>query len=305
MKLFITGSQGMLGRNLVSLAEQRGYDVLSPSRKELDLTNQSQLKLYLEKNKPDVVIHCAGLVGGIQANMASPYDFCYQNLYIGLNIVQASFDAGIKKLINLSSAAIYPKDATNPLSITQLFNGKFDSPNEGYSLAKLTITKLIEFLNAQHNLSYKTYIPCNLYGYWDKFDPLNGHMIPAVINRIHSAVQYSSKELCIWGDGTTRREFMFAEDLADFILFSLNKWDEVPSTLNVGYGDDYSMNEFYRTIAKVVGYKEEFTYDKSKPTGRHQRILDTTAQQALNWKPKTDLEAGIKNTYQFYLNEVL
>ncbi|EGQ8093106.1 GDP-L-fucose synthase [Vibrio vulnificus] len=305
MRLFVTGGNGMVGRNIRALAERLDIEVLAPNRNELDLTCQTSVREYLKKNQPDVVIHCAGLVGGIQANIAAPYDFCYQNLLIGLNVVQASYDAGIDKLINLGSSCMYPRVAENPLKESMVLTGELEPTNEGYAIAKVAVARLADYLSQQYGVQYKTYIPCNLYGYWDKFDPTKSHMIPAVIRKLDEAVKAAQEEVDIWGDGLARREFMFAEDLADFIFYSLERFDDVPSNINVGLGQDHSINEFYEVIGEVVGYKGSFTHDLSKPAGMKQKLVDVTKQGELGWSPKTSLRDGIKKTYKFYLTEVL
>lgn len=305
MKIFITGGSGMVGRNLCTLALAAGHEVLAPRRDELDLSNYQAVLDYLQKCLPDVVIHCAGLVGGIQANIAAPYDFCFQNLQMGMNVVQGAYESGIKNLINLGSSCMYPRFGQNPLTEDQVLSGELEPTNEGYAVAKVAVARLAEYLNRQFKLNYKTYIPCNLYGYWDKFDPLKAHMIPAVIRKLDDAVKANAKTVDIWGDGLSRREFMFAEDLADFVLFSLTCFDDVPSLINVGIGSDHTINEYYQAIADVVGYSGEFKHDLSKPAGMKQKLVDVSKQTALGWVPKTSISDGIKKTYQFYLNEVL
>lgn len=304
MKLFLTGGNGMVGRNIVALATKYGVQVDAPSRKELDLSDLPSVKDYLMNSKPDVVVHCAGLVGGIQANIGSPYDFCFQNLQIGMNVVQASFESGVEKLINLGSSCMYPRQAENPLREELVLTGELEPTNEGYAVAKVAIARLTEYISKQYGVNYKTYIPCNLYGYWDEFEPEKSHMIPAVIRKLDAAAKNGGLETDIWGDGLSRREFMFAEDLADFILFSLDKFDEVPPYINVGLGVDYTINEFYKTIAQVVGYSGSFAHDLTKPSGMKQKLVDTTKQAQLGWSPKHSLEEGIRKTYDYYLNEV-
>ena len=305
MKIFITGGSGMVGRNLYTLALAAGHEVFAPRRDELDLSNYQAVRDYLQECAPDVVIHCAGLVGGIQANIAAPYDFCFQNLQMGMNVVQGAYESGIKNLINLGSSCMYPRFGQNPLTEDQVLSGELEPTNEGYAVAKVAVARLAEYLNRQFNVNYKTYIPCNLYGYWDKFDPLKAHMIPAVIRKLDDAVKANAKTVDIWGDGLSRREFMFAEDLADFVLFSLTCFDDVPSLINVGIGSDHTINEYYQAIADVVGFSGEFKHDLSKPAGMKQKLVDVSKQTALGWVPKTSISDGIKKTYQFYLNEVL
>ena len=219
MKLYITGGKGMVGRNITALAERQGIEVVAPNRNELNLLDLDSVTTFIKLNQPDVVVHCAGLVGGIQANIEAPYDFCFQNLQIGLNVVQGAYDAGVTKLINLGSSCMYPRALENPLRESMVMTGELEPTNEGYAIAKIAVARLAQYLSLQYGVSFKTYIPCNLYGYWDKFEPNKSHMIPAVIRKIHEAVHSNTNVVDIWGDGLARREFMFAEDLADFILF--------------------------------------------------------------------------------------
>lgn len=305
MKIFLTGGTGMVGRNIIALAIEQGHEVYAPSRSELNLASIADIKAYLEGITPDVVIHCAGLVGGIQANIAAPYDFCFENLQMGTNIVHASHLAGVSKLINLGSSCMYPRFAENPLREEMVLQGELEPTNEGYAIAKVATARLADYVSQQYGVEYKTYIPCNLYGYWDKFDPNKSHMIPAVIRKLDDAVKAGAEVVDIWGDGTARREFMFAEDLADFILFSLTKFEQVPRYINVGIGNDYSINEYYQAVANVVGYTGRFEHDVSKPAGMKQKLVDINKQTQLGWSPKTSLEMGIEKTHAFYLNEVL
>ncbi len=305
MNVFLTGGSGMVGRNLCEFARGSIYKIDAPSHNILDLHNLSALTDYLIQTKPDIVIHGAGLVGGIQANIASPYDFCYENIQIGLNVIRASQVAGVTRLINLGSSCMYPHAAKNPLQEQAILTGELEPTNEGYAIAKIAIARLARYVSQQHAVDYKTIIPCNLYGLWDKFDKQQSHMIPAVIRKIHEAKLAGDILVDIWGDGTTRREFLFVEDLVDFLFFVLEDFDSVPDTINVGLGYDYSIDEYYNTIKGVVGYQGSFRHDLTKPTGMSQKLVDTTLQQGLGWLPKTNLKTGIERTYQFFLKEVM
>lgn len=305
MKILISGGSGMVGRNLSSMALKSGYEVLAPSRNDLDLLDYARTLSFLKSSQPDVVVHAAGLVGGIQANIESPYQFCYQNLQIGMNVIQASFEAGIKRLINLGSSCMYPRGAANPLKESEILSGPPEPTNEGFAVAKIAVSRLVEYLAKERNANYKTYIPCNLYGYWDSFGEQKSHMIPAVIRKIDSALRNGLGAVEIWGSGQARREFMFAEDLAGFILFSLDVYDQVPVNINVGTGKDYTINEYYQTIGDVLGYKGVFEHDLEKPSGMEQKLLDISLQEKLGWSPATELKAGIEKTYKFYVDEIL
>ncbi|MCW8886174.1 MAG: GDP-L-fucose synthase [Motiliproteus sp.] len=305
MKLFITGGRGMVGRNLAVRAEQQGFTVIAPNRDEVDLMDFASIKAVLSRDKPDLVVHAAGLVGGIQANMAAPYDFCLQNLQIGTNVVRAAHETGIAQLINLGSSCMYPRNAKNPLSEEQILQGELEPTNEGYAVAKIAVAKLCQYLGEQHDRHYRTLIPCNLYGAWDNFHPERSHMIPGVIRKIHEAKDASEGSVDIWGDGSARREFMFVEDLADMILASADRVKQLPPYLNVGLGYDYSINEYYQEIAAVVGYDGGFTHDLSKPAGMKQKLVDINDLEQLGWRAPTTLRAGIEKTYDFFKKEVL
>ena len=220
MKVLLTGSTGMVGRNILEHAGVSKFEWLTPSSKELNLLNSSEVDNYISNKMPDLIIHTAGKVGGIQANMASPVSFLVENIDMGRNLIIGAKNNGVKRLLNLSSSCMYPRNATNPLNENIILTGELEPTNEGYALAKIFTTKLCEYINKEDNLfAYKTVIPCNLYGRFDKFDPKHSHMLPAVIKKLHEAKESKKKEIDIWGDGEARREFMYAGDLADFIVF--------------------------------------------------------------------------------------
>jgi GDP-L-fucose synthase len=251
-----------------------------------------------------MIIHAAGIVGGIQANMANPVRFLVDNMKMGLNILMAAKDYNITKFLNLSSSCMYPKDALNPLGEDLILKGELEPTNEGYALAKVTSTRLCEYICKENPaLLYKTIIPCNLYGRFDKFDPHLSHMIPAVIRKIYEARISNLSEIDIWGDGEARREFMYAEDLAEFVFHAIKNFESMPQNLNVGLGTDFTINQYYQTIAKVVGYTGNFKHDLTKPVGMKQKLIDDKKLKEFGWQYKTDLEAGIKKTYEFYLSE--
>ncbi len=301
-KILITGANGMVGKNIAEYLKARGYILLTPSSKELDLLDRASVDKYLELNKPDIVIHCAGIVGGIQANMKNPVKFLVDNTQIGLNIIMASQKQNIKQFINMSSSCMYPRDAINPLGEELILKGELEPTNEGYAIAKVTSTRLCEYINKEDNsFKYKTVIPCNLYGKYDKFDPKHSHMLPAVIRKIDEAKETNQDTLDIWGDGTARREFMYAEDLADFTYYALENFEKMPQNINVGLGQDYTINEYYEAISKVIGYEGKFIHDLTKPIGMKQKLIDDTKLNEFGWKHKISLEYGIKKIYEYYL----
>jgi GDP-L-fucose synthase len=298
--VLITGSTGMVGRNAADKLTALGFNVLAPPRNDLDLIDSHEVLRYFKRNNIDTVIHAAGLVGGIQANIEKPYSFLSVNAQIALNLINASIETGIERLINLGSSCMYPKDCQSELTEDLILTGPLEPTNEGYAIAKIMATKLCDFAQSEFGLFYKTLIPCNLYGKYDNFHPLRSHMIPAVIRKVHEARKTNST-VEIWGTGEARREFMFVEDLIDFIVWSLDNYNQLPSLLNVGVGHDYSINEYYYSIAEVIGFTGGFTHDLSKPEGMKRKLCSIQKQSQLGWKPKNSLKEGLEKTYQFYL----
>ncbi len=301
MKILVTGGNGMVGKNILTHQESDKYKIIAPTRKELNLINYKDVESYFLLNKPDIVIHAAGVVGGIHANILNPVKFLVDNTDIGRNVLIAAKEANIKKMINLASSCMYPRFAKNPLIESLILQGELEPTNEGYALSKIYSTRLCEYISKEDSsFIYKSIIPCNLYGYFDKFDPNNSHMLPAVIKKIHEAKVQDLKTVEIWGNGKAQREFMFAEDLADFIYFAVENLEKLPQNTNVGLNKDYSINEYYKIISKVIGFKGDFTHNLSKPIGMKRKLIDSGAANKLGWKPKTSLEDGIKKTYEYY-----
>lgn len=301
MKILVTGSGGMVGRNILEHPDIDSYEVRSPRCTELDLLDSFSLKEYLDKEQPDMIIHAAGIVGGIQANIAQPVKFLVENMQMGLNVLTAAREAGIKRFMNLSSSCMYPRNAPNPLQEELILTGELEPTNEGYALAKVATTRLCEYINKENgSYLYKTVIPCNLYGRHDKFDPKHSHMIPAVVRKLFEAKNAGKEEVDIWGDGLARREFMYAGDLADFIFYAIRNFEKMPQNINVGLGHDYTINEYYAEIAKVVGYQGEFLHDLTKPVGMKQKLIDDSKLEAFGWHYKTSLQEGLKQTFKFF-----
>ena len=305
-KIFLTGGTGMVGSNIREHSESHKYTIFAPSSKEVDLTNYEQVTRYIAEVQPDIIIHSAGLVGGIQANIKNPVGFLVKNLQMGLNVILAAQQNNVKKLLNLASSCMYPRDMEIGLTEDMILKGELEPTNEGYALAKVVATRLCEYMNREdEKWQYKTAIPCNLYGKYDKFDPKHSHMVPAVIRKIYEAKENNIDEVEIWGDGLSRREFMYAGDLADFVYYALAHFDKMPQNLNVGLGTDYTINEYYQVIAKVIGYEGTFTHDLSKPMGMKKKMIDNTQLTAFGWQPKTSLEEGIKQTLEYFKNTIL
>ena len=294
----------MIGRNILSKVEESGWEFLSPSSKDLDLTEFDNTLNFIRKVNPDIIINAAGFVGGIKANLQEPVNFLVKNLDIGRNLIISASQCGVKKLINLGASCMYPRNISNPLEEKMLLSGEFEPTNEGYALAKVMTARLCQYVNKENpDFKYKTMIPCNIYGCFDNFDPEKSHLVPAIIDKIHSAVQNKEKTVEIWGDGSARREFMYAGDLADSIFYSLNNFDEMPDLLNIGVGKDHSIYEYYKIISEVLGYDGNFVHDLDKPTGMQSKLVSIKKQNSWGWKPKTELKEGIKETYKYYLKE--
>ena len=302
MSVLLTGASGMVGRNFLEHHEACNFEILAPSGSGLNLLDYATVKEYLINFKPDIVIHAAGKVGGIQANIREPVRFLLENLDMGRNLVWAAHETGIKKLINIGSSCMYPRNAPNPLKEDMILHGELEPTNEGYALAKIAVARLCEYIVRENpEYQYKTLIPCNLYGRWDKFDPSNSHLVPAIIKKVHDAIIANGKEVGIWSSGTARREFMYAGDMADCLVHAIRNFNSLPLSMNVGLGYDYTIDEYYRITAEVIGFKGKFVHDLSKPEGMRQKLVDVSRLKSFGWQAKTSLEEGIEKTYKFYL----
>jgi GDP-L-fucose synthase len=301
-KLLITGGSGMVGQNILNHPFAKSWEIFAPSSNELDLTNTLECEKYISKKMPNLIIHSAGKVGGIKANIAEPVEFLDKNIMIGRNVIMGARLAGVKNLINLASTCIYPRLAENPLNEELILKGELEPTNEGYAIAKIFSTRLCEFIRREDpTYQYKTLIPCNLYGLYDKFDPNKSHLVPAIIHKIHQAKISNKPSVEIWGDGNARREFMYSADLADAVFNAAKNMEILPNKINIGIGNDYTINEYYETIAEVLGWNGVFTHDLSKPVGMMRKLCDTSLQSNWGWKPKTSLKNGLTKTYQYYL----
>lgn len=291
----------MLGKNLLSLLKSKNIDVIAPSSKELNLLDFQLTKAFLEKMKPHMIIHAAGRVGGIAANIAAPYEFLFENLEMGKNLIASAREVKTPQFLNFSSSCVYPRFGKNPLEEKDILNGELEPTNEGYALAKISVMRLGEFATKTGTLNFKSLIPCNLYGLHDHFDPIKSHLLPSIVMKIHQAKINRSSEVEIWGSGEARREFMFTGDLATITLDCVNKFEQLPLCMNIGIGRDYSINDYYQAASKVIGFTGTFKHDLSKPEGMKQKLVDNTRMTNLGLSAKTSLEEGIQQTYQFYL----
>ena len=303
--LLLTGGSGLVGRNIQNHIASDRWNIIAPSSNDLNLMDYTSVKSFFNECKPDIVLHCAGRVGGISANIMEPVAFLDSNIVIGRNVIMGAREAKIKKLINLASTCIYPREAENPLKEEYILEGKLEPTNEGYAIAKIVALRLCQYIRKEDpSYNYKTLIPCNLYGRFDKFDPKNSHLLPAIIHKIHQAKITGQQSVEIWGDGSARREFMYIEDLTEAIYFALESILDIPDLMNIGVGTDYTIKEYYESVAKVIGWQGEFVFDHSKPTGMAQKLSDTSLQSKWGWQPKTTLKEGIRLTYNYYLENV-
>ena len=275
-----------------------GWDVAAPTRADLDLTRRAAVEHFLTTQGPfDLVIHAAGRVGGIAANAADQAAFLTDNALMGLNLLTAARAARVPRLLNLGSSCMYPRDYRQPLVEGDLFAAPLEPTNEGYAIAKLATARLAQYIAAQDGGAWRTLIPCNLYGPGDHFDAARSHLLPAIILKVHGAMQVGADSVEIWGDGTARREFLYVDDLAAFIVDAAPRLAALPPVLNVGAGVDHTVREYYEAVARVLGYAGTFTHNLEAPVGMARKLMDSRAARAHGWAPATPLEDGIARTY--------
>jgi len=301
MKIFIAGHRGMVGSALVREARKRGgYEILTASRDELDLLDQASVAEWLEDHEPDQVIIAAAKVGGIHANSTYPAEFIYENLAIASNLIEGSRLAGVGRVLFLGSSCIYPKMAPQPMTEDCLLTSPLELTNEAYAIAKIAGLKMCQHYRAQYGLMYHSAMPTNLYGPGDNYHPENSHVIPAMIRRFHEAKERGDSDVTIWGSGTPRREFLHVDDLAA-ACFHLLDHESPPDWVNLGVGEDITILDLARTIAKTVGFEGEIKTDPSKPDGTPRKLLDVSLLNETGWIAKIAFEDGLKGAYQDFL----
>lgn len=311
MKYYVAGHNGMVGSAIARKLKERDCSAITRTSSELDLTDQRAVRLFMQEERPDVVILAAAKVGGIHANNSFPAEFIYENLMMEANVIHQSFDAGVKNLLFLGSSCIYPKFADQPMREDALLTGTLEATNEPYAIAKIAGIKLCESYNRQYAVDYRSVMPTNLYGPGDNFHPNHSHVLPALIRRFDEAVRNGSSEVVIWGSGTPKREFLFVDDMADACMFVLDldketyqrETDPMLSQLNIGAGKDLTIKELAQTVADIVGFEGDLVFDHSKPDGTPQKLLDVSRLERLGWQATTSLENGIKKTYSWYKSQ--
>jgi GDP-L-fucose synthase len=307
MKIWVTGARGMLGSAIVRALRARGAgaELLTPTSRDLDLTDARAVRKYVDAVRPDVTIHAAGRVGGIAANVADPVGFLTENMAIGMNVIEGSHHAGVGTLINVGSSCMYPKDHADRLREEDVLSGRLEPTNEGYAIAKIAADRLCEYLSAQYGAEYRTVIPSNLYGPGDHFDEQRGHLIANAIRKIEDAIRSGETSVLIWGDGSARREFTYVDDVADWIAtLAFDGVSELPARVNAGVDLDYTVTEFYEHIAAVAGYQGGFEYDTSRPVGMRRKLMDSSTARTYGWAPSTELDEGLARTIDHYRSEV-
>lgn len=300
MRIYVAGIKGMVGSAIALEAKAQGHEVFGKSSKELDLTNRVQVFAELATIKPDALIIAAAKVGGIGANSSLPVDFLSINLQIQTNLLDGAFAADITKVLFLGSSCIYPRLAPQPIPESALLTGELEKSNEPYAIAKIAGLKLVEGYRKQFGRHWISAMPTNLYGPRDNFELESSHVLPALIHRFHSAKIANANEVQIWGDGTPLREFLFVEDLARACLMLLEKYDE-NIAINVGSGDEISILELSKLIARIVGFQGQITFDSSHPNGTPRKLVDCSKISKLGWSSLVSLEDGILKTYNWFL----
>lgn len=304
-KIYVAGHLGMVGSAIVRRLKKDGYEnLVFRSITELDLKNYNDVEEFFQNEKPNYVFLAAAIVGGIQANIDYPATFLIDNLMIQNNIIHLSYKYGVKKLLFLGSSCVYPRLCKQPMKEEYLLTGPLEPTNEAYALAKITGLKLIEYYNRQYRTDFISVMPCNLYGYNDNFNLVTSHVLAASILRVHTAMKNNDPYITIWGDGSARREFMFVDDVADAILFLMEKFSDLKH-INIGVGYDVSITELHEIISEVLGYKGYIKFDMKRPNGMPQKLLDVTKLHNLGWNHKVDLREGISRTYEWYKREYL
>lgn len=304
-KIYVAGHRGMVGSSVVRALQKRGFNnLVFRTSSELDLRNQQATHEFFETEKPEYVFLAAAKVGGILANNIYRADFIYDNLIMELNIIHAAHQNKVKKLMFFGSSCIYPKMADQPMKESSLLSGFLEPTNEPYAIAKIAGIKLCESYRRQYNDNFISVMPTNLYGYNDNYHPENSHVLPALIRRFHEAKESNAPEVVIWGTGTPKREFLFADDLADACLMLMEDYDE-ELFVNIGCGEDISIADLAQTIKEVVGYEGAITYDTSKPDGTPRKLMDNSTLRSMDWSPKVSLRDGIALAYDDFKSRVL
>ena len=300
-RIHVAGHGGMVGSAIVRALRLQGFNnLLLQTRSELNLCEGSDVRAFYEREKPECVIIAAARVGGIHANSAYPAEFLHENLSIAHNLIHESWRHGVKRLLFLGSSCIYPKSVPQPMTEESLLTAPLEPTNEAYAIAKITGLKLCQYYRQQYGVLFHSAMPTNLYGPGDNYHPENSHVLPALIRRFHEAAQKKSPRVTLWGTGIARREFLHADDLAEGLLKVL-QLHTPPDWINIGSGSDVTIRELADIVARVTGFCGEMDWDSSKPDGTLRKLMDSTKVLSTGWRPKYDLESGIRHAYADFL----
>ena len=299
-RVYVAGHQGMVGSALVRRLADENVEILVAERRTLDLTNQQATENWLARNRPDAIFLAAGQVGGIHANNTYPAEFIANNLAIALNVIRGAHAAGVSKLLALGSSCIYPKFAPQPMTEDLLLTGPLEPTNEWYAIAKIAAIKLCEAYRKQYGCDFVSVMPTNVYGLNDNYHPMNSHVPAALLRRFHEAKLTKSPTVTVWGSGTPRREFIYADDVADGCIFVMKHYSGI-EFLNIGTGEDVTIKQFAELIAGVVNYEGKIVYDTSRPDGTPRKLLDVSKLKKLGWAPQIPLRIGLARAYSDFL----
>jgi GDP-L-fucose synthase len=304
-RIYVAGHRGMVGSAIFRKLQKEGYtNLITRSSAELDLIDQQAVTNFFRSEKPEYVFLAAAKVGGIVANNVYRADFLYENLTIQNNVIHNAYLTGVKKLLFLGSSCIYPKLAPQPLKEEYLLTGLLEPTNEPYAIAKIAGIKLCDAYRAQYNCNFISVMPTNLYGYNDNYHPQNSHVLPALIRKFHEAKTTRAKNVVVWGTGSPKREFLFADDLADACFYLMQNYNE-PNLINIGTGEDVSIRDLALLIKEIVGFDGELTFDTTKPDGTPRKLMDVSKLHAHGWKHTVELKDGIRLAYADFLQSQL
>ena len=303
--ILVAGANGMVGSAIVRNLESKGFtNIIKGTRDDVDFTNQDETEKYFCSEEPEYVFIAAAKVGGIMANNTYKADFLTENLQIQTNLIEQSYNFGVKKLLFLGSSCIYPKFATQPITEDQLMTGPLEESNNAYAIAKIAGIMMCQAYRQQHGFNAISLMPTNLYGFNDNFDLQSSHVLPALIRKFHDAKVSNSPYVECWGDGSPMREFLYVDDLAEACMVCMENYDE-SQHINVGTGGDVTIKELTEKIAKVVEYDGEICWDTSKPNGTPRKVMNVDRMKSLGWEPKVGLYEGISRTYEWYKENVI
>lgn len=302
MRVLLTGGGGMLGSSITAALERNAdsIEVIAPRRRDLDLMDAPATSRFIADSAPDVIVHAAAVVGGIAAKLRNPTRYLLDNIQIDSSVMRGAIASGVTDFLYVSSAVVYPEHYRQPLDESSIMHGPLEAANEGYALAKIAGTRLCRYISHEYGWNYRAAVPSNLYGPNDVFDAVTGHLLAAALAKTVSAKDADAAWVDVWGDGLARREFVYAPDLAHWLVSQLGSLGSWPEMLNIGAGRDHSITEIYTTAAQVVGFDGSLRHDLTRPTGTQQRLLDSSAAMALGWNPKTSLEQGMRVIYEGY-----